>query len=140
MNANDRTRFLFLLTTGVSSPMSWGDEPTVRSRLQAFAEVRLSRRIALMRYPFPPAETVEFSRRYYGPTQRAFASLDASVQARLRQDLVDFQTSHNIAKTPNTTEVAAEYLEVIAVRAEQMSPELRRNKPNICIKKKISPD
>jgi len=102
---------------GVPSPMGWGDEGTVRSRLQhGFADVRLNRRIALMRYPFPPAETVEFFRQYYGPTQRAFASLDASAQSALRRDLVDLQTANNIAKTPDTTEVAAEYLEVIAVR------------------------
>ena len=101
---------------GVPSPMSWGDEPTVRSRLQAFGDVRLVRRIALMRYPFPPAETVEFFRQYYGPTQRAFASLDVSVQAALRRDLVELQTTNNIATTPGTTEVAAEYLEVVALR------------------------
>jgi hypothetical protein len=101
---------------GVPSPMSWGDESIVRPRLKAFADVRVARRIALMRYPFPPAETVDFFRRYYGPTQRAFASLDASAQVRLRQDLVELQTANNIAKKPQTTEVAAEYLEVIAVR------------------------
>ena len=102
---------------GVPSPMGWGDEATVRSRLQhGFAEVRLTRRIAVMRYPFPPAETVEFFRQYYGPTQRAFASLDPSAQAALRHDLVELQTANNIAKTPGATEVAAEYLEVVAVR------------------------
>ena len=102
---------------GVPSPMSWGDEATVRSRLRhGFAVLRLARRIALLRYPFPPAETVEFFRQYYGPTHMAFASLDASAQAALRRDLVDLQTANNIAKTPDTTEVAAEYLEVIAVR------------------------
>jgi len=102
---------------GVPSPMSWGDEATVRSRLQqGFAVLRLARRIALMRYPFPPAETVEFFCQYYGPTQRAFASLDASAQSALRRDLVDLQTANNIAKTSGTTEVAAEYLEVVAVR------------------------
>ena len=102
---------------GVPSPMGWGDEATVRSRLRhGFAEVRLTRRIALMRYPFPPAETVEFFRQYYGPTQRAFASLDVSAQAALRRDLVELQTAYNTARTPDTTEVAAEYLEVVAVR------------------------
>ena len=102
---------------GVPSPMGWGDEATVRSRLgQGFPDVRLTRRIALMRYPFPPAETVEFFREYYGPTQRAFASLDATAQAALRRDLVELQTKHNIAKKAGTTEVAAEYLEVVAIR------------------------
>ena len=72
--------------------------------------------MALMRYPFPPADTVEFFREYYGPTQRAFASLEDSAQAALRRDLVELQTVNNISKSPDTTEVAAEYLEVVAVR------------------------
>jgi 2-polyprenyl-3-methyl-5-hydroxy-6-metoxy-1,4-benzoquinol methylase len=102
---------------GLPSPMDWGNEAIVRSRLASgFGDVRLTRRVALMRYPFPPAETVEFFRQYYGPTQKAFASLDPSGQAALRRDLVDLQAASNIALTPNTTEVAAEYLEVIAVR------------------------
>jgi len=102
---------------GVPSPMGWGDETTVSERLQnGFTNVRLTRRIALMRYPFPPAETVEFFRQYYGPTQKAFAALDASGQATLRRDLVELQTVNNIAKIPGTTQVAAEYLEVIAQR------------------------
>ncbi len=104
--------------SGLPSPMDCGDEATVRSRLrQGFADVCLTRRIALMRYPFPPAKTVEFFRQYYGPTQRAFASLDTSAQAALRRDLVELQTANNIASTPDTTEVAAEYLEVAAVRS-----------------------
>ena len=103
--------------TGVPSPMGWGDEATVRERLgQDFADVRLPRRIALMRYPFSPAETVEFFRQYYGPTQKAFAALDASAQTALRRELVELQTAHNIARTPGATEVAAEYLEVVATR------------------------
>jgi hypothetical protein len=103
---------------GVSSPMGWGDEVALRSRLASgFTEVRLTRRIALMWYPFPPAETVEFFREYYGPTQKAFAALDANAQAALRRDLIELQTACNIAKTPGTTEVAAEYLEVVAVRS-----------------------
>jgi len=84
---------------GLPSPMGWGDEATVQSRLRpGFTVVRLTRRIALMRYPFPPAETVEFFRQYYGPTQWAFASLDASAQDARRRDLVELQTANNIAK------------------------------------------
>lgn len=102
---------------GIPSPMTWGDEAAVRARLRSgFTDVRFTRCIARMRYPFPPAETVEFFRQYYGPTQKAFAALDVSAQAALRRDLVALQTANNIAKTPDTTDVAAEYLEVIAVR------------------------
>jgi len=103
---------------GVPSPMAWGDENTVRERLRhGFTDLRLTRRIALMRYPFPPAETVEFFRQYYGPTNKAFAALDPAARAALRHDLVELQSAHNIAKMLGTTEVAAEYLEVIATRA-----------------------
>jgi len=103
---------------GVPSPMAWGDEATVRSRLaHGFSNLQLTRRIALMRYPFPPAETVEFFREYYGPTQKAFAALAAPAQDALRRDLIELQTTNNIAKDHSTTEVAAEYLEVIATRS-----------------------
>jgi len=102
---------------GIPSPMGWGDEATVRSRLgNAFTNVRLIRRMARMRYPFPPAETVEFFRQYYGPTQRAFASLDETAQAALRRDLVELQATNNVAANTGATEVMAEYLETVAVR------------------------
>lgn len=103
---------------GVPSPIAWGDEQTVTDRLQCgFTDLRLTRRMALMRYPFPPAETVEFFRQYYGPTNRSFASLAPAAQGALRRDLVDLQTANNIAAVPGTTEVAAEYLEIIATRS-----------------------
>ena len=101
---------------GIPSVMLWGREPTVRERLAAFGEVRLERRIAAMRYPFPPAETVDFFRRYYGPTGKAFDALAPDAQVALRRDLVDLQATHNSADTPDTTEARAEYLEVIARR------------------------
>jgi hypothetical protein len=106
--------------TGLPSPMGWGEEATVRARLQQdFRDLRFNRRIALMRYPFPPAETVEFFRQYYGPTQRAFASLDPVGQDALGRDLVELQTASNVSKTPGTTEIAAEYLEIVATRNDQ---------------------
>lgn len=102
---------------GIPSPMEWGNENTVRSRLrQGFADLRLTRRIAPMWYPFPPADTVDYFRKYYGPTLRAFESLSPAGQEALRRDLVLLQTTHNSAQIPGTTEVQAEYLEVIATK------------------------
>jgi SAM-dependent methyltransferase len=98
------------------SPMLWGDEATARQRLSTFAGVQLTRRTAVMRYPFPPAGTVEFFRRFYGPTGRAFASLAPAQQTALFEDLVAFQAAHNSSGLDDVTEVRAEYLEVIAVR------------------------
>ncbi len=103
---------------GVPSPMQWGSEPVVQERLgTGFTNLRLTRRIAYMRYPFPPAETVAFFRKYYGPTLRAFESLAPAAQEALQRDLVELQTRHNTSKTPGTTEAAAEYLEVVATKA-----------------------
>jgi ubiquinone/menaquinone biosynthesis C-methylase UbiE len=102
---------------GIPSVMLWGHEPTVRQRLKAFASVKSERRIADMRYPFPPAATVDFFRRYYGPTGKAFEALNPDARESFHRELVDLQTVHNVAPTPETTEVRAEYLEVIAARA-----------------------
>lgn len=103
---------------GIPSTMLWGHEPTVHDRLKAFGEVRCTRRIARMAYPFPPAETVEFFRQYYGPTLKAFATLDESRQQALRSDLVTLQARHNTAAHPSHTEALAEYLEVVATRGQ----------------------
>ncbi len=101
---------------GIPSVMLWGREATVRERLAAFGQVKLERRIASMSYPFSPAETVDFFRRYYGPTGKAFDMLAPDAQSALRRDLVELQTAHNSAITPGSTEARAEYLEVVAIR------------------------
>jgi SAM-dependent methyltransferase len=102
---------------GVPSPMEWGHEEIVQKRLQpGFTNLCLTRRVAPMWYPFPPADTVDYFRKYYGPTLRAFESLPSSGQEALWCDLVALQTRHNIAKDSGTTEVPAEYLEIIATK------------------------
>lgn len=103
---------------GLASPMLWGDEATVKERLSdGVAELRLTSRIARLRYPFDPAGTVEFFRQYYGPTQRAFAALASDAQEALRRELVELQAGHNASSRPDETETPAEYLEVHARRA-----------------------
>ena len=97
--------------------MGWGDEETVRARLRPyFTDVRVTRRIAVMQYPFTPAGTVEFFSKYYGPTVRAFASLRDTEREVLRGDLVELQAMHNSSSNHWSTEVYADYLDVVAVR------------------------
>jgi SAM-dependent methyltransferase len=97
------------------SPLEWGSERIVQERLDgAVSELRLTRRVARLRYPFSPAGTVEFLRRYYGPTLRAFASLPAEGRAALRHDLERLQARHNVAGRDDETEIPAEYLEIQA--------------------------
>ena len=67
---------------------------------------------------FPPADVVEFFRQYYGPTNRAFASLDASAAPqKLREELGSVVVLAQSRRREELTVVPAEYLEVIAVRA-----------------------
>lgn len=99
------------------SPLLWGDEVTVRERLrEGIADVQTTKRMCVFSCPFPPAETVEFFRLYYGPTQRAFAALDEEKQPALRKDLEQLWTEYNEA-TDGTTYGRGEYLEVIATKA-----------------------
>jgi SAM-dependent methyltransferase len=98
------------------SPIKWGDEETVRERLQdGISDLKLTRRLCAFKYPFGPAEVVEFFRLYYGPTQRAFDALDVEKQAVLRRDLEQLWSQHNKA-TDGTTDVQGEYLEVVATK------------------------
>jgi hypothetical protein len=43
-------------------------------------------------------------------------ALDTHARDLLRKDLVELQTANNVAGEPGSTEVAAEYLEVVATR------------------------
>lgn len=98
------------------SPILWGDEASVRERFAAgISYVRLTSYLAEFVFPFEPEETVEHFRRFYGPTQKAFAALDAGGQTRLRRDLEELWCANNVAED-GTTRVFSEYLEVIAVR------------------------
>ena len=101
---------------GAVSPLLWGKPEVAIERLQGAARVTYQRRIACLRYPFDVPGTVEFFRRYYGPTLRSFAALSPEAQAALRKDLEAFQSKWNSSGTPNETEARAEYLEVLAVR------------------------
>ena len=103
--------------SGVPSPVLWGDEATVRDRLKiGIADLKCALRMYRFEYPFPPDRVVDFFRAHYGPMSRAFASLDANGQEKLRDELVALWSAHN--KTDqDATRVDAEYLEVIATRA-----------------------
>jgi len=102
---------------GMSSPVLWGVEQTVRERFgSAVTSLETTPRNILFNFPFSPTEVVEHFRNYYGPTQKAFGALDEKGQSALRSDLEKLWTDNNRA-TDGTTEVESEYLEVIAVKA-----------------------
>ena len=101
---------------GVPSPLMWGNETIVAERLGSeIAHLHSTTRTITFNFPFDPAATVQAFRTYYGPTLRAFDSLDDDGQSALRRDLEQLWSQHNRA-TDGTTEVDSTYLEVIAVR------------------------
>jgi SAM-dependent methyltransferase len=107
----------FIAPSGMPSPVLWGDETTVRERLgKGLSDLTLVRRHYTFSYPFRPSKVVEFFRLYYGPTNKAFASLDVAGCERLREELVALWSAYNRAWMDCTT-VFAEYLEVIGIRA-----------------------
>ncbi len=102
---------------GMISPLLWGDEDTVSERLSnGIANLQLTRQTIDFVFPFGPADVVEHFRQFYGPTLKAFESLDAVTRPALRAELEELWANNNTA-TDDTTFVSAEYLEVKAVRA-----------------------
>jgi SAM-dependent methyltransferase len=100
----------------MAPPPKWGDEATVRERLKTgVAELSLTRRMYPFSYPFPPRKVAEFYCTYYGPTNRAHASLEDTKREALLADLEALWTQRN-RSTNGGTEYLGEYLEVIAVR------------------------
>ena len=107
------------LPPGMSSPVLWGDETTMRQRfLDGITELKMTPIKVRIRYPFSTQQTVEYFRTYFCPTQRTFATLTVDKQADLRQDLEGLWAMYNQA-TDGTTDVEAEYLEVLAKRGEK---------------------
>ena len=101
---------------GMPSPVLWGVEETVRERLaEGISKLDMKPQMIRFAFPFSPADVVEHFRLYYGPTQKAFGTLDETKQAALRKDLEQLWTANNLA-TDGTTSVDGEFLEVIAVR------------------------
>ena len=107
----------FIAPSGMPAPVLWGDEAVVRDRLgHGVCDLTMTRRQYSFNYPFPPADVVEFFRQYYGPTNRAFASLSEPDAKKLRTDLEELWSAHNRGGDELTI-VSSEYMEVIAVKA-----------------------
>jgi hypothetical protein len=99
------------------SPLLWGNETTCRERLGAgVIELQITRHLYPFEYPFAPDKVVDFFIEYYGPTNRAYLSLDTAGQKAMHDDLTALWTKNNVA-IDGSTRVLAEYIEVIGTRA-----------------------
>lgn len=103
---------------GLEPPILWGDETTVRRRLEPFFE-DIQTEIILMESDVPasPAGAVQLFRTYFGPTQMAFNRLDQSGQQALAADLEALWSEANISPNPaEHTLIKNQYLQVSARR------------------------
>ena len=106
----------------VPSPVLRGDEMTCRQRLSSGVnDLTITRRMYPFEYPFPPAKVVDVFVEYYGPTNRAYASLNGDGRKALHDDLTALWFLNHTAGD-GTTRVAAEYIEVVGTRASVGSP------------------
>ena len=78
------------------------------------AEIRVERRTFAFRYPSPKAY-LDYWRRYYGPTLKAFDAVGEDGRAALEADLLDVIARFNRADD-GTMIVPNEYLEVVIVK------------------------
>jgi ubiquinone/menaquinone biosynthesis C-methylase UbiE len=99
------------------SPLLWGNEEKVRERLgPGTSELTITRRMFPFSYPFSPAQVAEFFVTYYGPTVKAYASLEEGKKEDFLRDFAQVWERNNLA-TDGTTRVDGEFLEVVGIKA-----------------------
>ncbi len=103
---------------GLPAPVLWGDDLTVRERLQPYFN-HIETELVPLTFDLPvnPAGAVRFFRQFFGPTLIAFDRLDPSAQLAFAADLEHLWTAANTAPNPaERTLVTNEYLRVTARR------------------------
>lgn len=99
---------------GIKSPALWGTEARL-GELFPGHQVKASKQIFNFRYKSPD-HWLDIFKTYYGPTNRAFAALDATKQAALQADIVELLGRSNRGGE-DTLIVPSEYLEVVVTKA-----------------------
>src|SRR5262245_23755459 len=101
---------------GLRPPVSWGDGPYLDALFEGVAaSVTHHRRTAVFRFR-SAEENVDFFRTYYGPTLRAFESLDPASRESLRDDLLDLARRYDRNGGTGPIAIGADYLETVIVR------------------------
>jgi ubiquinone/menaquinone biosynthesis C-methylase UbiE len=98
---------------GVASPIYWGMEARVRDLFAGCRSVQVTRKDFVFRYE-STAHFIDVFRRFYGPTHKAFAALDADGQARLETDIAEVAARFN--RRAASFIVPAEYLAIVIER------------------------
>ena len=100
--------------SGLRSPMLWGDEAHIAKLFAGAGAIQCEKRIFNFRY-HSAAHFIDVFRTYYGPTHKAFGSLDPMAQSALEGHLTSL-LERNDAGGGRSLVVPAEYLEVVITR------------------------
>jgi SAM-dependent methyltransferase len=97
---------------GVRSPALWGTEKHLDALFgERASHIRIERKDFMFRYRSAD-HFIEVFRDFYGPTHKAFGSLDEAGRASLTQDIKDLLNAHDIGGSRSLV-VPGEYLEVV---------------------------
>jgi ubiquinone/menaquinone biosynthesis C-methylase UbiE len=99
---------------GVQSPLLWGKPDHLQTLFGEAAALNYTRRNFAFRYE-SAEHFVDIFRRFYGPTHKAFAGLDAGGQAALETDLLALLRRTDVGGGSGLV-VPAEYLEIVITR------------------------
>ena len=100
---------------GLRSPIQWGTEARLRELFgDAVAELRVEKRHYVFR-DRSPAHFVQYWRRFYGPTLKAFETVGDAGREALEADIVELIGRFNRADD-GTMVVPSEYLEAVIVK------------------------
>jgi SAM-dependent methyltransferase len=100
---------------GIRSPMLWGAESHLRGLFgDAVASLESVERTFTFRFRSAD-DFVSFFRTWYGPTLKAFESLDAERREALERDLVELASRHD-RLGGDAVAIPATYLETVAIR------------------------
>jgi ubiquinone/menaquinone biosynthesis C-methylase UbiE len=99
---------------GLRPPVQWGTESRLRELFgDTIAELRVEKRQYAFRYRSPEAY-IQYWRRWYGPTLKAFDAVGEAGRGALEADLLDLIARFNRAND-GTMIVPSEYLEAVIV-------------------------
>jgi SAM-dependent methyltransferase len=101
---------------GLKPPVRWGTEAGLEELLGGGVRSISSRRQSTFAY-YPSVDyAIELFRRYFGPTSKAFSTVEPERHQALRNDLTAVFERYNRARD-GTAAVETEFLQTIAVRA-----------------------
>jgi ubiquinone/menaquinone biosynthesis C-methylase UbiE len=100
---------------GLRSPILWGTEDRLAELFRdSIAEIRSVKRTYVFRYR-SPQDFLQYWRRFYGPTLKAFEAVGEDGSKALQADLLYLIAKYNRA-TDGTMVVPTEYLETVIVK------------------------